>query len=103
MKPLQVFASRMPRSIFYDILGDFDVAMSQFDPLQVQENEECEGSFESNITRKGCIKHHFTIFDTVSVISVEVKKALGGHDLDMKGQILADCAACEFANRKAGQ
>lgn len=80
---------------------------------------KCEGPFESNITRKGRIEHHFTIFGTVSVISVEVKRALGGHDLDMNGQILADCAgmlilpviqavsshrpACEFANRKAGQ
>lgn len=45
MKPLQVFASRMPRSIFYDNLGDSDVAMSQFGPLQVQENEEARLRF----------------------------------------------------------
>lgn len=40
MKPLHVFASRMPHYVFYGILGDAYLAISQFGPLQMQENEE---------------------------------------------------------------
>lgn len=90
MKPLHVFASRMPHYVFYGILGDVDLAMSQFGPLQVQENEELfarivarfgssvmnkpEGLLESNVTRKGRIEHHFTTFDSVSIVFVEIKR-----------------------------
>ena len=53
-----------------------------------------EGLLEDEFTKKGRIEHHFIAVDSVSIVFIEVKKVLtlGKSGLDVKGQVLAECA-----------
>ena len=53
-----------------------------------------EGFLEREFTKKGRIEHHFVAVDSVSIVFIEVKKAwtLGKSGLDVKAQVLAECA-----------
>jgi hypothetical protein len=54
-----------------------------------------EGLLEGEFTKKGRIKHHFIAVDSVSTVFMEVKEilTLSKSGLDIKGQVLAECAA----------
>ncbi|KAN0073248.1 hypothetical protein V8E54_008468 [Elaphomyces granulatus] len=128
MKPLEVFRSRIPKDIFKDITKDVDAALILYGPLESHDNEETrsrfiaslfgrlvclfqntivnkpEGLLESEFTRKGRIEHHFIAVESISIVFIEVKKvlAVGNAGLNMKAQVLAECAACDYANLKRG-
>ncbi|KAJ5977690.1 hypothetical protein N7501_001032 [Penicillium viridicatum] len=128
MLPLDVCRSRIPTDLFRDIVRDVEDAFTQYGPLDAHENEEARSRFicslfsrivclfksvvvnkpetllESEFTRRGRIEHHFISLDSVSVVFVEVKKTftIGKAGLDVKAQVLAECAACDYANLKEG-
>ncbi|KAE8133560.1 hypothetical protein BDV38DRAFT_257966 [Aspergillus pseudotamarii] len=128
MLQLDVFRSRIPTDMFRDIVRDVDDALTQHGPLDAHENEETRSRFisslftrivcvfnnivvnkpgtllDSEVTRKGRIEHHFVALDSVSIVFIEVKKscAMGKQGLDVKGQVLAECAASDYANKKEG-
>lgn len=128
MSPLDVCRSRIPTDLFRDITGDVEDALTQYGPIDAHENEEAKSRFisslfsrivclfnsivvnkpgtllESEFTRRGRIEHHFISLDTVGIVFVEVEKILtvGKSRLDLKAQVLAECAACDYANLKQG-
>ncbi|KKA23378.1 hypothetical protein T310_2632 [Rasamsonia emersonii CBS 393.64] len=106
---LEVFRSRIPTGMFQDIVKDVELALKQYGQLESHDNEETRSRFLASlfnriIAKKGRIEHHFVAVDAISIIFIEVKKILttGKHALDTKGQVLAECAACDYANYKDG-
>ncbi|KAB8237930.1 uncharacterized protein BDW43DRAFT_150496 [Aspergillus alliaceus] len=125
---LNVFRSRIPTGMFHDIVHDVEDALTQYGPIDSHDNEEARSRFisslfnrivclfksvivnkpetllESKFTRRGRIVHHFIALDSVSIVFFEVKKiwTMGKSGLDIKGQVLAECAACDYANLKEG-
>ncbi|KAL4779198.1 hypothetical protein BJX76DRAFT_98620 [Aspergillus varians] len=63
-----------------------------------------EGLLESKFSRRGRTEHHFVSVGSISIVFIEVKRELstGKARLDVIGQVLAECAACDFANQKEG-
>jgi hypothetical protein len=61
-----------------------------------------EGLLDAEFTKKGRIEHHFYAVSSISIVFIEVKKNLvvGKGKLDIIGQVLAECAACDYANSK---
>ncbi|KAL1965980.1 hypothetical protein VTN77DRAFT_4920 [Rasamsonia byssochlamydoides] len=128
MGRLEVFRSRIPTDMFREIIEDVELALKQYGPLESHDNEETRSRFlaslfnriiglfesiiinkpggllESEFSKKGRIEHHFVAVDAISIVFIEVKKILttGKHALDTKGQVLAECAACDYANYKDG-
>ncbi|OXV06001.1 hypothetical protein Egran_06231 [Elaphomyces granulatus] len=118
MQPLDVFRARIPKDMFREITRDVEDALTQYGPLDSHDNEETRSRFISSstivnkpegllggeFTNKGRIKHHFIAVDSVSTVFMEVKEILtvSKSGLDIKGQVLAECAACEYANLKGG-
>ncbi|KAE8380167.1 hypothetical protein BDV26DRAFT_258102 [Aspergillus bertholletiae] len=128
MVRLDIFRSRIPTTMFRDIIRDVDDALTQYGPLDFHDNEEARSRFISSLfvrivcvfnslvvnkpetllegepTRKGRIEHHFVALDSVSIVFVEVKKTwtMGRQGLDAKGQVLAECAASDYANMRQG-
>lgn len=128
MLQLDIVRSRIPTGIFRDIVRDVEDALRQYGPLDSHDNEETRSRFisslftrivcvfnstvvnkpgtllEGEFTRKGRIEHHFVALDSVSIVVVEVEKAwtMGKQGLDVKGQVLAECAASDYANMKQG-
>jgi len=62
-----------------------------------------EALLDSEFTRRGRIEHHFYVLRSISVVFIEVKKTLvlGKKKLDVIAQVLAECAACDYANMKS--
>ncbi|PGH19138.1 hypothetical protein AJ80_04216 [Polytolypa hystricis UAMH7299] len=129
MQRLEVFRSRIPKQMFHAITRDVDDALNQYGALDSHDNEETrsrfimslfkeivcifqntivnkpEGLLGSKFTKKGRIEHRFVAVKAISVVFIEVEKFLFGSDevgLDMKAQVLAECAACDYANLQAG-
>ncbi|KAE8400041.1 hypothetical protein BDV37DRAFT_258753 [Aspergillus pseudonomiae] len=128
MLRLDVFRSRIPTAMFQDIVRDVEDAFTQYGPLDSHDNEETRSRFISSLftrivcvfnsiivnkpetlldaefTRKGRIGHHFVALDSVSIVFIEVKKSwtMGKQGLDIKGQVLAECAASDYTNMKQG-
>ncbi|GAB1195341.1 hypothetical protein APSETT444_004599 [Aspergillus pseudonomiae] len=124
MLRLDVFRSRIPTAMFQDIVRDVEDAFTQYGPLDSHDNEETRSRFISSLftrivcvfnsiivnkpetlldaefTRKGRIGHHFVALDSVSIVFIEVKKSwtMGKQGLDIKGQVLAECAASIIAD-----
>ena len=57
---------------------------------------------DSEFTKRGRIEHHFYALKSVSVGFIEVEKPIieGKGRLDIIAQVLAECAACDYANSK---
>ncbi|KAN0070542.1 hypothetical protein V8E54_011411 [Elaphomyces granulatus] len=94
MQPLDETRSRFILSLFNKILCLFQSTIVN----------KPEGLLEGEFTKKGRIKHHFIAVDSVSTVFMEVKEilTLSKSGLDIKGQVLAECAACDYANLKGG-
>jgi hypothetical protein len=63
-----------------------------------------EGLLDARFTKKGKIKHHFYAMNSISIVFIEVEMFLfvgGKQRLDVLEQVLAECAACDYANSKA--
>jgi hypothetical protein len=60
------------------------------------------GLLDAEFTKRGRIEHHFYAVSSISIVFIEVKKdlVLGKGKLDIIGQVLAECAACDYANSK---
>jgi len=124
--PLDTFRSRIPKNVFRNICIDIDKAILQYGKMDSHDNEETrsrfiaslfseivclfgnavvnhpEGLLDSEFTRRGRIEHHFYAVNSISIVFIEVKKTLvvGRRKLDIIGQVLAECAACDYANSK---
>ena len=126
--PLDVLRSRIPNNVFHNIGKDVDKAIVQYGRLTRLNNEEArsrfisslfseivclfgnavvnepEGLLDAQFTKKGKIKHHFYAMRSISIVFIEVEKYLVVGEkayLDILGQVLAECAACDYANSKA--
>lgn len=126
--PLDVLRSRIPNNLFHNVGKDIDEAIVQYGRLTSHNIEEArsrfiaslfskivclfgsavviepEGLLDAEFTKKGRIEHHFYAMKSISVVFIEVKKTLFVGDkgkLDILGQVLAECAACDYANSKA--
>ena len=112
--------------MFRNICADVDKAMLQYGRMDSHDTEEArsrfiaslfseiiclfgnavvnkpEGLLDSEFTKKGRIEHHFYAVNSVSIVFIEVKKALviGKGKLNVVAQILAECATCDYANSK---
>lgn len=98
---------------------DVDIAMEQYGRLEDHGNEEArsrfitslfsrivslfghavtnnpEGLLESEFAKKGRIEHHFIAVKSASIVFIQVKKTMfmgKGRQLDVIGQVLAECA-----------
>jgi hypothetical protein len=124
--PLDTFRSRLPNNVFRNICNDVDRAILQYGRMESHDNEEArsrfiaslfseivclfgstvvnkpEGFLDAEFTKKGRIEHHFFTVDLISIVFIEVKKTLvvGKGKLDIIGQVLAECAVCDYANSK---
>ncbi|KAL4878022.1 hypothetical protein BJY04DRAFT_196918 [Aspergillus karnatakaensis] len=129
MLPLEIFRSRIPNYLFMEILSDVDLAEKQYGPMANHDNEEArsrfiaslfnrivslfgsaitnkpEGLLESKFSRRGRIEHHFISVGLISIVFIEVKRELNTGRVrdDVIAQVLAECAACDYANQKQGQ
>ncbi|KAI9764421.1 MAG: hypothetical protein M1840_008444 [Geoglossum simile] len=126
IRPLETFRSRIPNDLFRSICADVDDAILQYGRMDSHDNEEArsrfiasfyskiiclfgsamvnksEGLLDSEFTKWGKIKHHFYAMNSISIMLFEVKKvmAVGKGKLDVIVQLLAECAACDYANSK---
>ncbi|KAH0541742.1 hypothetical protein FGG08_003834 [Glutinoglossum americanum] len=126
IRPLETFRSRIPKDLFWSICTDVDNAILQYGRMDSHDNEEArsrfiaslfskivclfgstvvnkpEGLLDSEYTKRGRIEHHFYALNSVSIIFFEVKKVVvvGKGKLDVIAQVLAECAACDYANSK---
>ncbi|KAI9780040.1 MAG: hypothetical protein M1839_007022 [Geoglossum umbratile] len=126
IRPLETFRSRIPNDLFRSICADVDDAILQYGRMDSHDNEEArsrfiasffskivclfgsamvnkpEGLLDSEFTKRGKIEHHFYAMNSVSIVFFEVKKvmAVGKGKLDVIAQVLAECAACDYANSK---
>jgi hypothetical protein len=124
--PLDTFRSRIPSYLFRNICNDVDKAILQYGRMDSHDNEEArsrfiaslfsetvclfgnavvnkpEGLLDAEFTKKGKREHHFYAVSSISIVFIEVKKNLvvGKGKLDIIGQVLAECAACDYANSK---
>ena len=120
---LDAFRSRIPLSIFRRIHADVDKAAVQYGRMEYHDNEEArsrfiasffseivclfgstvinkpEGLLESEFTQKGRIEHHFYAMRSASVV-FKKNYTVGIGRLDVVAQVLAECAACDYANSK---
>jgi hypothetical protein len=117
--PLKTLRSRIPADLFGDICMDVDIAMEQYGRLEDHGNEEArsrfitslfsrivslfghavtnnpEGLLESEFAKKGRREHHFIAVKSASIVFIEVKRTMlmgKGRQLDVIGQVLAECA-----------
>jgi hypothetical protein len=123
---LKVFRSRMPLGMFRELYKDVHKATIQYGRMAFHDNEEArsrfiasffgeivsvfrssivnrpEGLLESEVTKKGRIEYHFNALRSVSIVFIEVKKVytVGKDRLDVVAQVLAECAACDYANSR---
>ncbi|KAL4960359.1 uncharacterized protein BDV14DRAFT_182813 [Aspergillus stella-maris] len=128
MLELEVFRSRIPNRLFQEILADLSLAEKQYGPMLTHDNEGArsrflsflfnrivglfgsaitnkpEGLLECKFSRRGRIEHHFVSVGSISIVFIEVKRELstGKARLDVIGQVLAECATCDYANQKEG-
>ncbi|KAL2864582.1 uncharacterized protein BJX67DRAFT_360907 [Aspergillus lucknowensis] len=128
MVRMELCRSRIPNTMFEEILEDLSLAETQYGPMSMHDNEEArsryisvlfnriigvfgtaivnkpEGLLDSRFSKRGRIEHHFVSLRSTSVVFIEVKRiwTLGKGRLDVKAQVLAECAACDFANQKEG-
>jgi hypothetical protein len=124
---LDTFRSRIPVDIFRRIHADVNKAILQYGRMASHNNEEArsrfiasffseivclfgsavvnkpEGLLDAKFTKKGRIEHHFYAFHSVSIVFLGIKKnfILGDGRLDVIAQVLAECAACDYANSKS--
>jgi hypothetical protein len=124
---LDTFRSRIPVDIFRRIHADVNKAILQYGRMASHDNEEArsrfiaslfseivclfgsavvnkpEGLLDAEFTKKGRIEHNFYAFHSVSIVFLEIKKnyILGDGRLDVIAQVLAECAACDYANSKS--
>jgi hypothetical protein len=127
IRKLDTFRSRLPLDIFRKIHSDdVDLATLQYGRMESHNNEEARSRFiasfftrivslfgsavinkpeallDSEFTKSGRIEHHFYVLSSVSIVFIEVKKTYisGDGRLDIIAQVLAECAACDYANSK---
>ena len=127
IQPLDTFRSRIPMDIFQRIHADVNKAILQYGRMAFHDNEEArsrfiaslfseivclfgsavvdklEGLLDAEFTKKGRIEHHFYAFYSVTIVFLEIKKnyILDDGRLDVIAQVLAECAACDYANSKS--
>jgi len=125
--PFDTFRSRIPVDIFRRIHADVNKAILQYGRMASHDNEEArsrfiaslfseivclfgsavvnkpEGLLDAEFTKKGRIEHHFYAFYSVTIVFLEIKKnyILDDGRLDVIAQVLAECAACDYANSKS--
>ncbi|KAH8984533.1 hypothetical protein EDB86DRAFT_140048 [Lactarius hatsudake] len=121
--------SRIPTSLFRDIVLDMDVLLIPYGNLEQHSGEETRSRFfapivnrliaqfsswirntseslmADRVTRTGRVENYIKIFDVaVSVVLVEVtwKTGDGGERLNAIAQVMAECDACNWNNVKHG-
>ncbi|KAH9002125.1 hypothetical protein EDB86DRAFT_2901409 [Lactarius hatsudake] len=125
----ELHRSRIPTTLFRDIVLDMDVLLIQYGDLQEQSNEETRSRFfapivnrltalfgswirntpeplvAGRIAKGGRVESYYKVFDcAISVVLVEVtwKIGDGNERLNAISQVIAECDACNWNNRKHG-
>ncbi|KAH9006404.1 hypothetical protein EDB86DRAFT_3144168 [Lactarius hatsudake] len=121
--------SRIPTTLFKNIVLDMDVLLIQYGPPAEQSDAEARSrflapivnhliaqfgsSFQNTprsvvaglITTRGRVEYHFKTFaGAISVVFVEVKFRIGDPEerLDAIAHVIAECDACDWKNTRAG-
>ncbi|KAH9040797.1 hypothetical protein EDB85DRAFT_1925561 [Lactarius pseudohatsudake] len=119
--------SRIPTTLFRDIVRDMDVLLIPYGNLRQHSNEETRSRFfapivnrltalfgswirntseslmSDRITKRGRVEYYFKTFNAaVSVVLVEVTWNIGDgkERLNAIAQVIAECDACNWNNRK---
>ncbi|KAN0132310.1 hypothetical protein V8E53_009874 [Lactarius tabidus] len=121
--------SRIPTSLFKDIVEDMDVLLPQYGNLRDHVTEEARSRFLSpifnrlvaefgrairntpellmkgRITTRGRIEYHFQAFNNMALVFVEAKLKIGTYSerMDAIAQVIAECDACDYNNRRNGK
>ncbi|KAH9019018.1 hypothetical protein EDB85DRAFT_2010048 [Lactarius pseudohatsudake] len=121
--------SRIPTTLFRDIVRDMDVLLIQYGSPRQHSNEETRSRFfapivnrlialfgswiwntpeslmSDRITKRGRVEYYFKTFGgVISVVLVEVKWKIGDgkERLNAIAQVIAECDACNWNNRNYG-
>ncbi|KAH9072882.1 hypothetical protein EDB83DRAFT_2220190 [Lactarius deliciosus] len=121
--------SRIPTTLFKNIVLDMDVLLIQYGPPAEQSDAEARSRFLAPIvnhliaqfgssfqnmprsvmaglvTTRGRVEYHFKTFaGAISVVFVEAKFRIGDPEerLDAIAQVIAECDACDWKNTRAG-
>ena len=127
IRKLDTFRSRIPQDIFRKIHIDVNNVVLQYGRMASHDNEEARSRFiasfysqvvslfgnavinkpggllDAEFTKRGRIEHHFYALNSISIVFIEIEKIylFGKGRLDVIAQVLAECAACDYANRKS--
>ncbi|KAF8329513.1 uncharacterized protein EI90DRAFT_3062859 [Cantharellus anzutake] len=118
-----LYRSRIPMTLFRDIIAGIDKTFLRYGPMTAHQNEETRSQFLSPIfdclvplfgshiratpearrwTTKGRVEYQFIILGTITVLFVEYMKVVGGatEHLNAVAQLIAECDAGDFANQR---